>query len=279
MFQNYINSVAKSASKLFDKNEKDFIGNNGLLCCAICKTPRQARIKILGKEQIVNCLCRCRTEKRDAEYERHKKAKINKRNDFLKEIGFPDKKLKEWTFENSDKTNKKLSDIAINYILHFDEMKKEGKGLLFYGPVGTGKTFISACIVNGLIDLGHSCLMTNFSRLTNTLQGMYDGRQEYIDSLNRFDLLVIDDLASERDTGFMNEVVHSIIDNRYRSGLPIIVTTNLTGNELKNATEIQKQRIYSRLFEMCAPVEVKGPDRRKAKLKDAQEYYAQTLGI
>ena len=66
----------------------------------------------------------------------------------------------------------------------------------------------------------------------------------------------------------MNEQVMNVIDSRYRSKKPIIVTTNLTSEELKNPTEVAKQRIYSRLMEMCYPVEVKGTDHRKQKLRD-----------
>ena len=66
----------------------------------------------------------------------------------------------------------------------------------------------------------------------------------------------------------MGEIVQSVIDARDKSGLPLIVTTNLTPQELKNATDIRKQRVFSRLFEMCFPLEVPGEDRRKKKLRD-----------
>ena len=108
---------------------------------------------------------------------------------------------------------------------------------------------------------------------------MYDGKQEYIDGLNQFDLLVIDDLASERDTEYMGEIVQNIIDSRYRSNLPLIITTNLTSDELKHPSTIRKERIYSRLFEMCVPVEVKGSDRRKEKLINNYREFKEMLGI
>ena len=122
-------------------------------------------------------------------------------------------------------------------------------------------------------------MVTNFARLVNTISGMYGGKQEYIDGLNQFDLLVIDDLASERDTEYMGEIVQNIIDARYRSGLPLIVTTNLTSEELKFPAEIRKQRIYSRLFEMCVPVEVTGTDRRRQKLINEYDEIGNLLGL
>jgi len=110
--------------------------------------------------------------------------------------------------------------------------------------------------------------MTNFARLINTLQGMYEGKQEYIDSLNDYKLLVIDDLGIERKTDFMDEQVFSILDARYQSGLPLIITTNLTNDELKHPADRAKSRIYDRLLERCHPIEVKGASRRKANLKN-----------
>ena len=82
-----------------------------------------------------------------------------------------------------------------------------------------------------------------------------------------YDLLIIDDLAAERNTEYMKEIVTTVIDERYRSGRPLIVTTNMTGQEMKNPADIGTDRILSRLFEMCDPVEVVGIDRRKEKLK------------
>ena len=185
----------------------------------------------------------------------------------LRNLGFPDAEMKNWTFDKDDHKNEQISKIAHNYVDNFDEMKKRGKGLLLFGEVGTGKTFISACIANALIDQGRACLVTNFARIVNIIQSTFDGKQDYIDSLNDFDLLVVDDLESERQTEYMGENVQNIIDSRYRAGLPLIITTNLTSDELKHAKEIRKQRIYSRLFEMCVPIEVKGKDRRRQKLK------------
>ena len=151
--------------------------------------------------------------------------------------------------------------------------------MLLFGGVGVGKTYVSACIANALIEKGIPCLVTNFSRLINTLEGLRERKQEYLDELNDYDLLVIDDLASERNTEYMQEFVMQIIDSRSRSGKPIIVTTNLTSQELKSPADMQKQRIYSRLLGMCIPIEVKGADRRKKSLVDDFGKYRDILGL
>lgn len=272
-----IKNVLTSAQKN-KAHDGDYV-KDGLLYCGKCHTPRQTRIEASGKVWTPFCLCKCEAEKLEAEEAERKRIKFLERVRDLRRKGFPEPQMVEWTFEKDDQANAKISSVAQKYVEHFEEMKAKSKGLLLYGTVGTGKTFISACIANALIDQGHPVLVTNFARLCNTISGMFEGKQEYIDSLSKFELLVIDDLASERDTEYMGEIVQNIIDSRYRSGLPLIVTTNLTAEELKNPAEIRKQRIYSRLFEMCLPIEVKGKDRRKQKLKDDYKDMEGLLGL
>lgn len=259
-------------------SRKDYY-KDGLLYCGICNTPREWKGRLFGKEVIKPCICECEKNRLEAEAEARKKEEAFLRVKHMKQSGFPDSQMQKWTFDKDDKRDARLSRVARNYVDNFVEMKRKGKGLLLYGTVGTGKTFMSACIANALIEKGYPCLVTNFARLTNTLSGMYEGKQQYLDSLNGFDLLVIDDLASERDTEYMAEIVQNIIDARYRSGLPLIITTNLSAEELKHPADIRKQRVFSRLFEVCVPVEVKGVDRRKEKLRAEYAEMERMLGL
>ena len=266
------------ASMAVPVEEGDYI-KDGLLHCGKCNTPKQTRQEFMGRIIMPRCLCKCGEEKRDREERAFQEEQRRIKIAGLRKMGFPDSEMAGWTFDRDDHANEKISTVARRYVDNFDEMKKRGKGLLLYGSVDTGKTFISACIANALIDQGYACLVTNFARLTNTMQNKFSDRQEYIDDLNRFSLIVIDDLASERDTEYMNEVVTNIIDARYRVGKPLIVTTNLTSEELKNPKDIKKQRIYSRLLEMCFPVEVEGVHRRKEKLKQDFAEMRDMLGL
>lgn len=259
-------------------NENEDYMVDGLLYCGKCHTAKQIEVKGLGRVYKTYCLCKCEAEKREAEEKKIEQELRLLRIARLREAGFFDATLKTWTFAKDDMANQKISEIVRRYVEHFCEMKSKGKGLLLYGPVDTGKTFMSACIANALIDKGYPCLVTNFPRLINIISDIKN-KQDYIDGLNQYDLLVIDDLASERDTEYMSEIVMNVIDTRYRSGKPLIVTTNLTATELKNTQEIRKQRIYSRLMEMCFPVEVKSINRRKEKLKQDFEEMKDILGL
>ena len=257
--------------------ENEYIGEDGLLHCSVCHAATQTVIRhpFNYKETKVRCICDCRKKELEAHKERERQEELDRQ----RRICFAETNMSNWTFENDDRRNEKLSDAMQNYVKNFIDFKKDGKGLLLYGTVGTGKTYFAAAIANALIDNGYSVLMTNFARLTNTIQGMYEGKQEFIDSLNRYSLLIIDDLGAERKSEYMQEMVFNIIDSRYRSGLPFIITTNLTAEEIKKPQEIGFSRIYDRVLERCFPVKVEGESRRRQNLKDTFSDVKEKLGL
>ena len=271
--------IEKNADKHIKAEPNDYLDDEGLLVCGDCHTRKQRKVELFGNTKTVSCLCKCGTEKREKEKEEIKRQDKEQRIKRLRKMGFPETDMSHCTFEFDDNQNPKITEMAKKYVDNFKEIKEKGSGLIMFGSVGSGKTFISSCIANELINRGYPCLVTNFSRLINTISGMNKGRQEYIDGLNKFDLLVIDDLGAERETEYMGEIIYSIIDSRYRVNLPIIITTNLTLNDLNNPKDIRKQRIYSRLLENCVPVFVQGNDKRMQKRKDNISFMKDILNI
>lgn len=254
--------VANSKRKMPMK-EGDYIGEDGLIYCGKCRTRKQTRITLDdGTELTPMCMCQCQIEAKEREEEEDRKRERMQRVRRYRSAGFHDKALERCTFALDDGASPTASKAARGYAKNFSDFKKAGKGLMFYGNVGTGKTFLASCIANALIDQCIPCLVTNFSRIINQIQATFDERQKYIDSLNDFDLLVIDDFAMERSTEYVNEIVYNVIDSRYRAGKPLIVTTNVPVSEMRNPQDMAKQRIYSRISDMCLPVEVSGKDRR-----------------
>ena len=240
------------------------IGNDGLIYCSKCHTPRQKRIEVSGKTIEPRCMCACQTE----DYDRREQER--KHREFLdivaknRSIGLPDSSLRKHTFENDLGYNPKQMRMAKRYVLHWEELRKNATGLLLWGDVGTGKSFIAGCIANALLDKGVPVIMTNFARLLNKLTDMYAGdRNAYIDSFKRYPLMIIDDLGVERNSEFAREQVFSVIDSRYRSQLPMIVTTNLSLEELKDTTDLSKARIYGRVLERCLPIRVNDQNIRE----------------
>lgn len=274
----FINGLERTAAENIRAQQGDYI-LDGLLHCHKCNTPKQCRITILGEERAPMCLCKCEVERKEREEEERRRAEFMRKIQELRRMGFPESEMQDWTFAKDDLSNERITKAMQNYVDNFDSLRKSGKGLLLYGTVGTGKTFAACEVANALIDKGFPVLVTNFARLTNTIQGMFDGKQEYIDGLNRFQLLVVDDLGTERNSEYMQEMIYNIIDSRYRSGLPFIITTNLTIDEIKKPGDIGRARIYDRILERCFPIEVSGASRRRKAVRDGYEDMKNLLGL
>jgi DNA replication protein DnaC len=275
-FVELLDSIAEQTEP--KRNTEDY-EKDGLLYCGKCNTPKQTIVQVCGKVMKPYCMCECEEKAFKAEQERTREILRKEEIERNRSNGFLDLDMIGCRFSADDRKNAKVSEISQRYVKFFRTMLIKGKGLLYYGGTGTGKSFMAACIANALTDAGYKCLVTNFPRIINELTGLFEGKQAYINDLNRYDLLVIDDLAIERDTEYTAEIIQNVIDSRYRSKKPLIVTTNLSIEEIMNPKGIRKQRLFSRLKEMCLPIAVTGEDRRDKKFEDNYNAISKLLGI
>lgn len=264
---NSASQIAKTIMNRFTAERQpegnEYIGEDGLIYCGKCHTKAQTRVEMFGVQRVVNCMCKCRCEEEAERKHREEEQERLERIRRLKSSGIQEKHLLEWRFDVAD-DNKDIR-MAKKYIENWSKAKADNLGLLLWGDVGTGKSFIAACIANALLENGIPVLMTNFSKILNQMGAMYsEERYEYIASFSNYSLLIIDDLGIERNTEYAQEQVYAVIDERYKSGLPVIITTNLLINEIRNPADVAHARIYSRVLEMCTPVHIGGSG---AKLK------------
>lgn len=271
-------SMMENAEQSNPTAADDYI-RGGLRYCGKCHTPKQTVIPFAGKELTVTCLCKCAAEAYQRDEDARKAREFRDRVERLRKDGFRESDLDKWTFAQDDGQDPRTSSIMRRYVDHFPELMHQGRGMILHGRCGSGKTFAAACVVNALIDQGYKCLMTNFSRIANTVVGMRDGKQAYLDSLNQYTLLALDDLGAERSTEYMNEIVYGIIDSRYRANLPMIITSNLSTEELKNPKDIAEQRVFNRVLERCIPVEVSKIDRRRRNIIREYDGIKEMLGL
>ncbi len=251
----------------------DYTGEDGLLYCGVCHKPKEAwfpegRIMFGRDRHPSECECRKKErEKRESEERQKEHAAAVER---LKENGFTDLGMREWTFANDSGRNLQMR-VAHAYVEHWDEMKAGSHGCLLWGSVGTGKTYLAGCIANALMEREVPVRMTNFAAILNDLTGTLNGRNAYIERLCSFSLLILDDFGMERGTDYGLEQVYNVIDSRYRSRRPLIVTTNLTLEELQNPADRAHQRIYDRVLAMCTPVCCSGINFRKEQAQRNME--------
>ena len=249
--------------------EDEYLGEDSLIYCSKCRTARQKRIAVAGRTIEPRCMCACQTAAYEQQEQERKHREFLDKVEKNRSVGLTDPVLRRHTFENDLGYNPQQMDMAKRFVQHWEEFQKDSMGLLLWGPVGTGKSFIAGCIANALLDRGVPVMMTNLARLLNKLTDMYAGdRNAYIDSFNSLPLLIIDDLGVERNSEFAREQVFSVIDSRYRSQLPMIVTTNLTPKEMKNPADLSRARIYDRVLERCTPIRVDNQNIRERNKAD-----------
>lgn len=145
--------------------------------------------------------------------------------------------------------------------------KEITKGLYIHGGIGVGKSHLAAlaawnwCSHNKT----NKAEFINFPSLLFELQSNFNNKEEpgenefIISSLIETELLVLDDVGSEKISSWSKDMLYLLVNGRYEAMKPIIITTNLNPKELsKNVGE----RIVNRLCEMCEVVKITSEDRR-----------------
>ena len=276
MFDPYsiMRDVAARAIKNQDVRPGDFTDEEGLLVCGVCHERRQCIMQVSSpaledqkatKPLKVTRQCRCEREQEAKEKRREEDKRAMEQVNRLRKASLIDEKFRDATFDKFQitKSNARNLKLCRRYAEAFDEMLEKNQGLIFWGDVGTGKTFAAACIANDLLSRGIPVAMTSLVKLLEVVQRGEDKESDIIASLNSAKLVIFDDLGAERSTDYGLEKIYNIIDSRYRRKLPMLLTTNLTIEEMKQEVDRRYKRIYDRVFEICYPMQFTGQSWRK----------------
>ena len=220
----------------------DYINSaDGLKYCGKCHTPKEAfypadlQAQGFTKHPV---MCKCVAERREREEAERREYERMSYMTMLRSEAFRDMPAAGWRFESAAVTTPQLAK-ARGYAQNWDEFKKAGIGLLLFGNVGAGKSYAAGCIANALIDRLESVLFVGMSDVVNRMQGNFGSdRDNYMKSLMRPDLLILDDLGAERNTSFGKERVFDVVDKRLLTGKPMIVTTNIPLSVMKQAADL-----------------------------------------
>lgn len=164
------------------------------------------------------------------------------------------------TFESFDQSrDEDAYKKCLHYADHYQD--DERNCLLLVGGYGTGKTHLAASIANKLMDNGIPVLFDTFSGHLNKLKTEFNGgRSVYLEQMKNVDMLILDDIGKEKISEWSQSIMFDVINFRYEHLLPIVLTTNLRNDSLK---EYLGGAVWSRLCEMCSGVMTKGKDYRQ----------------
>ena len=150
------------------------------------------------------------------------------------------------------------------FINSFDDV--HSKNLLFYGASGLGKTYMSHCIANELIQKGYTVVYQTAYKMFQFLEDYKFGKiareqnEKVYNSIYDCDLLIIDDLGTEFITSYTCSVFFDVMNSRLIEGKKTIISTNLSISELEN---IYSQRVFSRILGNYNILQFFGDDIRR----------------
>lgn len=198
----------------------------------------------------------CDDEKRTVEEKEQEMLCLQKQEQkkhFLREQSNIPKRYKTsslLTFKVQNKKQKIALEICENFVENFE--KEEGKNLILLGKPGTGKTHLACAVMHKIIaNFIKPALFVNFSQKIAEIVGSYratspKAKNEILSELAAVDLLLIDDLGCAIQTEHTQEVINSIISERYDLKKSTIITANLNCDQLVNYCGT---RVSSRLHE------------------------------
>ncbi|MBR1750895.1 MAG: ATP-binding protein [Ruminococcus sp.] len=267
---NIIVQASEKASELHSGN-LTYVDGRGLRRCRICGGKLETILsvphlpKLDGKK--VNCICRCdkvQAEKIRAEL---KEIEIESTKVYIRAACFKSAEMRKNTFDNDDSSKSKMSELCRRWVNNYAMHLQKGdpiKWLFIHGDFGTGKTFYAACIANAMIDMGYRVRMVTGADIEAEIFGAEDKAELYAKFVG-YDILILDDFATERKSDYMYEILYNVINDRYNARKAMIITSNMTTAETVDPKDERVRRIMSRLWEVSYPIELIGEDRRKAK--------------
>ena len=151
------------------------------------------------------------------------------------------------------------------FVRDLDANLDAGRGLWFFGSVGTGKTTLAMLVSKSALDAGRSVAIYSLPRLLAEIRTTFDDASDrsytgLLDRLAAVDLLHIDDVGAEKTSPWVLEQLYAIVNARYEHERSIVITTNLERDPL---AEQITERTVSRLEEMCEVLPLWGQDARR----------------
>lgn len=285
MFNQILSHLERKSETTIPHNPSDYVGDGskllyidgevsrdgngnpltdkGLIYCGTCHQLKQYRIYASFLGRVLEPFVVCECEQKINEQERQRIVAYNRQRRIDFNLSQADALMLKNTFSTDKYPSSEVSRMFRDYCYHWrDKYQPMNIGLYIFGGVGVGKTFYASCIANEIArSYGDTVKVLSITKAINDIFSTED-KSGYIDSLVAVDLLVLDDFGTERKTDYGFEQVFSIIDERYKTQKPLILTSNYDYSVLRQKVNINQQRIYDRVKDMCLPVKIEGSSMR-----------------
>ena len=260
--KNIFQTLFENAEENFikNKNAEDYLAEDGLWHCGKCGTAKQFRLPErflkMGMPEIVGCCCACQSAKEKRENAKQRLASVIRQNKEIANI--PEHYL---SADMAMVESSEAQRIGRNYIKNFEKLGRIG--LLLYGDVGTGKTFLAACIANVLLNQGIRVKwLTTMQIVERSCFYSESEYAEYTRSIAAPDLLIIDDLGTELPNSFTVSQLFICLNERILRQKSTIISTNLALEDIKS---IYSERTFSRISSNYTILRITGDDIRIQK--------------
>lgn len=273
-----------------NKAEGDSENEDGILICGKCGTAKQKPVYVEAFQGTVRtshpCVCEAQAiiareeERLNNEFseatercygelqliKRGKGATFEKDNlsnakesiECLKFAGAVIEQYKKHEALSESRVYQKIS--GEEYESAVEEIYENSGGLLLYGNIGAGKSYLAECVKNKALENRVSAVMTNIQMLTAAMGQYKERKVDVLYKVSNVGLLILDDFGTERNTDAIQEHTLEIVETRINAKRPLVITTNLTLEELKHPVReekmshreyVNKCRTYDRLLSMC----------------------------
>lgn len=262
----------------------------GLPYCSKCNTPRFVKLRNNdGSDFITRCLCKCQAEERDANLLEKEQQKLKDNFRERQKISMMGEKYLDARFDTAVRTdsNQKIYSSCENYVKNASQVLTNNIGIYIYGNNSSGKTYLTACMCNALVEKGYTCVFTSMPKIISEIQKSYNNnaalsQAEVVEMLSRKQFLFIDDLGKEfigqNKSAFAEKVLLEVLNTRYNNGLPTIFSSNFSLTDFIEKLDVDKA-ISERVNEMSTRVfRLEGDNFRNEALKDKTKI-AKSLGI
>lgn len=265
----------------FELQPNEYI-KDGMIYCSICN---QKKLFVghnwMGKKIARRCVCECFQKEEQKKKEEEEKRKKLARIENLKTRSLIDERYKDKTFNDLDLNNdsfKKAFTRCKKYCEIAEEILNKGYGIYLWGNSGTGKTLLTACMANYLMDKEYTVLFTDFFEILKAIRGTFNNKSnetddDIIKNISEVDFLFIDDLGTEslaKNSGdnFTQDKIFEIINKRYNKKKPTIFSSNYSIKDLVGSRNFMYKTV-DRINEMSnAVIEIKGDSYRKKTVVD-----------